>query len=546
MAEKIQPILLLPEGALRTTGRDAQKANIAAAIAVGEIVRTTLGPKGMDKMLVDDLGDITITNDGATIVSELKVDHPAAKMMVEVAKTQDKEVGDGTTTVTVLASAFLEKADKLIDKGIHPTVVIRGFRIAAKEAQRILNEIADNITEKDRENLRNIAITAMTGKGSEAAKTNLADMCVDAVLKVAEKEKEKVKVNLDDIQVIKKTGKSMADSELIEGIIIEKEALSVEMPKVIRDAKIALLDVSLEIKKTETDAKISITNPEQMQAFLAQEEKMLKDMAEKIIQTGANVVFCQKGIDDIVQYYLAKANILAARRVKKSDMDKLAKATGARIVNSIKDLSKNDLGYSGVVEQVKIYGDEMIFVKECKNPKAVSLLLRGGTEHVVDELERAVTDALGGIKSALENGKYVAGGGATEIELAIRLENFAKTVGGKEQLAISAFASAFDIIPKTLAESAGMDPIDTLVKLKEIHANREDGKYYGVNVIDKEIRNMKELNVIEPLKIKTQAIKSASEAAEMILRIDDVVAASKSSTPSMPSSMPPESMGGES
>jgi len=529
-----QPVLLLPEGAFRSTGRDAMKANISAAKFVGEVVRTTLGPKGMDKMLVDDLGDITITNDGATIVDNMKVEHPAAKMMVEIAKTQDKEVGDGTTTVTVLASSLLDQAEKLLNNGIHPTVIIRGYTMAAAEAQKISEKIARKVTLDDKDVLEKIATTAMTGKGSEAAKTDLKNLCVTAVTRVAVQENGKVKVNQDDIQIVKKIGKSMAESELIEGVIIEKETLNIEMPKTIKNAKIALLDAALEVKKTETDAKISIKDPSQMQKFLEQEENTLKGMVDIVKNSGANVLFCQKGIDDVAQYYLAKNEILAVRRVKKSDMEKLSKATDAKIVSSIKDLSSDDLGSAGVIEQVKISGDELILVKECKNPKAVALLLRGGTEHVVDELERAVKDAIGGIASALEIGKYVTGAGATETELSIQLEKYAKTVGGREQLAISAYAEALEIIPKTLAESAGLDAIDSVVSLKEKHAKGKGGIDFGVDVMNKKIANMYEQNVVEPLKIKTQAIASATEAVEMILRIDDVVASAKRSMPPTP------------
>ncbi|MDI6730103.1 MAG: thermosome subunit alpha [Candidatus Altarchaeum sp.] len=529
-----QPVLILPEGAFRSTGRDAMKANISAAKFVGEVVRTTLGPKGMDKMLVDDLGDITITNDGANIVDNMKVEHPAAKMMVEIAKTQDKEVGDGTTTVIVLASSLLDQSEKLLNNGIHPTVIIRGYTMAAAQAQKILGKISRKITLKDKETLEKIATTAMTGKGSEAAKTELRNLCVTAVTKVAVLENENVKVYQDDIQIVKKIGKSMIESELIEGVIIEKETLNIEMPKTIKNAKIALLDAALEVKKTETDAKISIKDPSQMQKFLEQEENALKNMVDMVKKSGANVLFCQKGIDDVAQYYLAKEKILAVRRVKKSDMEKLSKATDAKVVSSIKEISSGDLGSAGVIEQVKIAGDELVLVKECKNPKAVALLLRGGTQHVVDELERAIKDAVGGVASAIETGKYVIGAGALETELSVQLDNYAKTVGGREQLAISAFAEALEIIPKTLAESAGMDAIDTIVSLKEKHAKGKEGIDFGVDVMNKKIANMYEQNVIEPLKIKTQAIASATEAVEMILRIDDVVASAKKSMPPMP------------
>ncbi|HEX54780.1 MAG TPA: thermosome subunit, partial [Candidatus Altiarchaeales archaeon] len=443
-----QPIFILPEGALRTTGRDAQRQNIMAARAVAEAIRTTLGPKGMDKMLVDDLGDVTITNDGATIVDEMNVEHPAAKMVVEVAKTQDDEVGDGTTTAVVLTGELLANAEKLLDQGIHSTVIARGYRMAADKAQEILRDIGNKITLKDRDLLKKIAITAMTGKGAEASKELLAELAVDAITQIAEKENGKIVVDMDNVKVEKKEGGSIADSELIQGVIIDKERVHPGMPKKVTDAKIALLDTAIEIKETETDAKIQITDPSQLQAFVAQEEKILKEMVENIAKTGANVVFCQKGIDDLAQHFLAKKGIFAVRRVKKSDMEKLAKATGGTIVTNLKDLSADDLGYAKTIEERKIAGDEMVFVSGCKNPKAVSFLVRGGTEHVVDEVERAVKDALGGVAAALEQGMVVSGGGATEIEVARRLKEYSESVGGREQLAINAFADAIEIIPR--------------------------------------------------------------------------------------------------
>ncbi|RLI92803.1 MAG: thermosome subunit [Candidatus Altiarchaeales archaeon] len=530
-----QPIFILPEGALRTTGRDAQRQNIMAARAVAEAIRTTLGPKGMDKMLVDDLGDVTITNDGATIVDEMNVEHPAAKMVVEVAKTQDDEVGDGTTTAVVLTGELLANAEKLLDQGIHSTVIARGYRMAANKAQEILRDIGNKITLKDRDLLKKIAITAMTGKGAEASKELLAELAVDAITQIAEKENGKIVVDMDNVKVEKKEGGSIADSELIQGVIIDKERVHPGMPKKVTDAKIALLDTAIEIKETETDAKIQITDPSQLQAFVAQEEKILKEMVENIAKTGANVVFCQKGIDDLAQHFLAKKGIFAVRRVKKSDMEKLAKATGGTIVTNLKDLSADDLGYAKTIEERKIAGDEMVFVSGCKNPKAVSFLVRGGTEHVVDEVERAVKDALGGVAAALEQGMVVSGGGATEIEVARRLKEYSESVGGREQLAINAFADAIEIIPRTLAESTGLDAIDMLVRLRAEH---DKGKVNsGILVLDGKIGDMWENGVIEPLKIKTQAVKSASEAAIMILRIDDVISASKTKeekTPPMP------------
>ncbi len=539
-----QPIFILPEGTLRTTGRDAQSRNIAAARAVAESVRTTLGPKGMDKMLVDTIGDVTITNDGATILSQMEIEHPAAKMLVEVAKTQEEEVGDGTTTAVVLAGELLKQAEDLLEQEIHPTVILRGYRLAKAKSLEILNTIGQNVTINDKDILEKIAMTAMTGKGSEAAKEPLADLAVEAVIMVAETENGKVKINKDDVKIEKKQGGAIDDTELVKGIVIEKEIVHANMPKKIKGAKIALLDAALEVKETETNAEIRITSPDQLQAFLDQESKMLKEMVKKVVESGCNVVFCQKGIDDMAQHYLAKEKISAARRVKKSDMEKLAKATGASIVSSVNELTANDLGEAGLVEELKLAGEEMIFVRDCKNPKAVSILVRGGTEHVVDEVKRAMDDAVLGVMSALEVGKVVPGGGAVEIELARKLREYAETVGGREQLAINAFADAIEIIPRTLAESTGKDQIDILVELRTMHDKGK--KSYGVDVVNGTVADMELLNVIEPLKIKTQAIKSATEAAEMILRIDDVIQA-KSGGGGMPpgaGGMPPGGMEG--
>lgn len=527
-----QPILVLPEGAFREQGRSAQRNNISAAKQVAEAVKTTLGPRGMDKMLVDSLGDVTITNDGATIVDEMKVEHPAAKMIVEVAKTQDDEVGDGTTTAVVLTGELLKNAEALLDQNVHSTVIARGYRMAANKAYRILNKIGKDITIEDRPTLIRIAETAMTGKSAEVAKDGLSELAVDAVTQIAEKNNGKFTVDMDDIKSEKKVGAATSDTKLIKGVIIDKERVHSGMPKTVKDAKIALIDKALEIEKTETDAKIQITDPTQLQAFIDQEEAMIKKMADKIVESGASVVFCQKGIDDLAQHYLAKKGIFAARRVKKSDMEKLAKATGARTVTNIDDLSAEDLGRANEVVEEKISGDAMTFVRGCKDPKAVSILVRGGTEHVVDEVDRAITDALGGVASAIEIGKVVAGGGTPEIELAKQLRDYATHVGGREQLAINAFAEAMEVIPRTLAESAGMDAIDTLVELRSEHEKGNTDA--GVDVLNAKIENMWDKGVIEPLKIKTQAVKSASEAAEMILRIDDIIAASKSSAPPMP------------
>ncbi len=533
-----QPILILPEGAIRKTGRDALKNNIEAARAVAESVRTTLGPNGMDKMLVDSLGDVTITNDGATILDEMELEHPAAKMMVDVAKTQEQEVGDGTTTAVVLAGELLKKASELVDQNIHPSIITAGFRMAKTKAIEYLNEIGYDVNINDDKILEKIAMTAMTGKGSEAAKDSLASLVVQAVKTVARQENGKLIIDKDDIKIEKRKGASIDDTELIKGIVIDKEVVHSGMPKTVKNAKILLIDSALEIKEIEGDAKIQISTPEQMQAFIDQQAKQLKEMVEKIENAGANVVFCQKGIDDLAQHYLAKKGILAVRRVKASDMEKLAKATGATIVTNLDDLSPKDLGRAGLVEEKKVAGEAMVFVRECLNPKSVTLLVRGGTDHVVNEVERALEDAILGVISALELGKIVVGGGAIEMELSKKLKEYAETVGGREQLAISAFAEALEIIPKTLAESTGLDPIDALVELRSLHEKGE--KDHGVDVKNRKIADMFKLNVIEPLKIKTQAIKSSAEAAEMILRIDDVIAASKSSTKESnpPSNMP--------
>ena len=536
-----QPIIILKEGSTRTRGRDAQGMNLMAARAVAEAVRTTLGPKGMDKMLVDSLGDVVITNDGVTILKEMDIEHPAAKMIVEIAKTQDDEVGDGTTTAVVLAGELLKKSEGLLDQDVHPTVIASGYRQAAAKAREILNNLAFNVSLKDDELLREFAVTAMSGKGAEAVSDKLSSLCVKAVKAVVD---ENGKVDVEDIKVEKKVGGTIGDSELIEGIVIDKERIHPNMPKTVKDAKIALLDCPLEIEKTEIDAKIEITSPDQLQSFLDQEEKMLKDMVDKIKKVGASVVFCQKGVDDLVQHYLAKAGIMAARRVKESDLKKLAKSTGARVSTSVDELTKADLGSAGLVEERKIGDENMIFVEKCKDPKAVSMILRGGTEHVVDELERAVHDALRVVGVVVEDKKYVVGGGACEVELALRLKEFAATVGGREQLAIEAFAEAMEVIPRTLAENAGLDPIDTLVSLRSKHEGKNAMKTAGINVFTGEAVDMKKEKVVEPLRVKTQAVSGASEAAIMILRIDDVIAASKlSGGKGGPGGMGPGGMG---
>ncbi|HDH91500.1 MAG TPA: thermosome subunit, partial [Candidatus Aenigmarchaeota archaeon] len=468
-----QPILILPEGTLRQVGKDAQRSNIAAAKAIADAIRTTLGPKGMDKMLVDSIGDIVITNDGVTILEEMEIEHPAAKMMVEVAKTQNEEVGDGTTTAVVIAGELLRKAEELLDQEIHPTLITRGFKLARDEALKVLEEMAKPVSLRDTETLKKIAMTAMTGKSAEKASQKLAEIVVEAIKIVAEAKDNKLIIDKDNIKRVKKHGASSEETELIRGIIIDKEVVHPGMPKVIKNAKIALLDTALEVKETETDAEIRITSPEQLQAFIEQEQEMLKEMVEKIAKTGANVVFCQKGIDDLAQHYLAKHKILACRRVKKSDMEALAKATGGRIVSNLDDLSSEDLGYAKVVEEVKIGGEAMVFVKDCKDPKAVTILVRGSTEHFVDEVDRSIEDAIGAVASAIELGKVLPGAGAPEAEIARRLRKFAEKFSGREQLAISAFAEAVEIIPRSLAENAGLDPIDILVELRAAHEKGE-------------------------------------------------------------------------
>lgn len=535
-----QQVVFLPEGAKRTRGRDAQRINILIARAVANAVKSTLGPRGMDKMIVDDLGDVTISNDGATILSEMSIDHPAGKMMVEVAKTQDDEVGDGTTTAVVVAGGLLHRAESLLDDEIHPSIIVRGYRMAAKKAKEFYRDSADKISVEDRKTLKEIALTSMTGKAAEAA-AELAEVVVTAVTQVSEHENGKFVIDIDDIKVEKKVGASLSDSEVINGIVVDKEIVHSGMPKNVKSAKIALVDSALEIKETETDAKISITSPEQMQAFLDQEEGMLKKMVDAIKASGANVVFCQKGIDDLAQHFLAKEGVSAVRRVKKSDMDALARATGARVVSRVSDISAEDLGKAKQVHEKKIAGDDMVFVEGCDNPKSVSLLVRGGSEHVVDEAERAVHDAIGATATALKDGAVVSGGGSSEIEVAMKLRDFAKSVGGREQLAIEAFAETLEVIPRTLAETAGMDPIDTLVALRSKHTGKE-GKYMGVDVHKSRIANMRDQKVIEPLSVKTQAITSAAEVAEMILRIDDIIAGGSKGPPA--GAMPPGGMGG--
>jgi thermosome len=533
-----QPIFILREGSQRTKGREAQNNNIMAAKAVAAAVRTTLGPKGMDKMLVDSLGDIVITNDGATILKEMDIEHPAAKMIVEVAKTQDDEVGDGTTTAAVLAGEFLKNAEDLLEQGVHPTVIASGYRLASIKAKEILQTLAQRVTVDDKDLLLKIAATAITGKGAEASKDVFANLAVDAVLAVVDTENGKKTVDVEDIKVEKKVGGSVEDSLLIEGMVIDKERVHTNMPKKITDAKILLLNEALEIKKTEVDAEISIKSPDQLQLFLDQEEQMIHDMVNKVIDCGANVVFVQKGIDDIAQHYLAKAGIYAARRVKKSDMDKLARATGAKVLTSLKEINESDVGRAGLVEEKKIGDEAMTYVTECHNPKAVSIILRGGTEHVVDEAERALHDALRVVGVAIEDETLVAGGGSPEVELAMRLREYSSTLKGREQLAVAKFAEALEIIPRTLAENAGLDPINMLVEMRSQH--EKGNKTAGLNVFSGKVVDMWKEGVVEPLRVKTQAISSGTEAATMILRIDDVL--SSKSAPG--GGMPPGGPGG--
>jgi len=525
----------LEEGAKRVRGKDAQRINILVARAVANAVRSTLGPKGMDKMIVDEMGDVTISNDGATILKEISIEHPVGKMMVDIAKTQDTEIGDGTTTAVVVAGELLAEAEKLLDNGIHPSSIINGYRLATTKAIEYYNDISYKVDYKDEKKLYNIAITAMTGKAAESCQ-KLAKLVIDAISQIIVVEDNKIIYDNDYIKIEKKSGGSLEDSELIKGIVIDKEIVSNSMPKKINLAKILLLDVALEIKSPETDTKVQISSPDQLEQFLEQEERMISDMTEKIKASGANVVICQKGIDDLAQHFLTEAGIIAIRRVKKSDIDKLSKATGAKVASRIKEINKTYLGNADIVQEKKISGEEMVFIEGCKDAKAVTIFVRGGTDHVVDEAERAIADAVGAVTSALKSGKYVAGGGSCEMEVAIRLRDYAKEIGGREQLAIDAFASALEIIPRTLAESAGMNPLDMLVALKNRHKKGEIAS--GVDVLNSTIADMEKLNVIEPTNIKVQAINLGSEVSQMILRIDDIIAGSGRSKGGM-HNMPP-------
>ena len=517
-----QPIIVLKEGTQRSKDKEAQFSNIDAAKAVADSVRSTLGPKGMDKMMVNSIGDVVITNDGVTILKELDVQHPAAKMVVEVAKTQDTECGDGTTTSVVLAGELLKQSEDLINANVHPTVITNGYNMAAAEAVKILNEIA--VDAKNDKMLKTVSDTSLTGKdvGDDSDLSHLSDIIVKAAKFVAD---EDGRVDTKNIRITKKVGGVIADTYLVQGVVIDKELVHSRMPKISKDAKIAVFNCGLEVKKTEIDAQIQITDPSRMNDFLAEEEAGMKRMVDHIKETGATVVFTSKAIDELVQHYLTKAGIMGYRRLKESDIESIAKATGATICGEVNELTEKDLGTAGCVEEKRVGEDGMAFITGCKNPKAVTIFIRGGTEHVIEEVERAINDAVRTVGITLEDGKVVAGAGAPEIELGIRLAKFAASVGGREQLAIEKFAKAMEVIPWTLAENAGLDQIDVIIKMKSAHENNKDGKYFGIDLDSGEPVNMLDKNVIEPLRVKTQAVNSATEVANMILRIDDVIAA---------------------
>jgi thermosome len=535
------PVLILKEGATQTKGRDAQKNNITAAKLIAEVVASSLGPRGMDKMLVDSLGDVTITNDGATILKEIDVQHPAAKMMVEISKATDNEVGDGTTSVVVLAGALIEKAEELISKDVHPTIIVDGYRKSAIKAIEILSNLAQKIDGGDKSQLVRIARTSMQTKLVSKESNELAETVVNAAIQVSEKFDSKYKVDIEDVKVEKKAGGSLRDTKLIKGIVLDKEVVHGGMPKRVEKAKIALINSALEIEKTEFDAKINISSPDQMKMFLEEENKMLMTMVDKITKSGANVVICQKGIDDIAQHYMAKANILAVRRVKESDMTKLSRATGARIVSNLDDLSSKDLGLADLVEERKVETDKWVFVEGCRHPKSVTILIRGGSQRVVDEAERSIHDALMVTKDVLERPAIVAGGGSPESYTAGKLREWSNSLSGREQLAAEKFAESLEVIPLRLAENAGMDPIDTLTELRS--KQLKGSKWSGIDVRNGKVTDMSKLVIVEPLSVKEQIIKSATEVASMILRIDDVIASSKSGGPPGGGGMPPGGMG---
>jgi thermosome len=535
------PVLILKEGSSRSRGREAQHANIMAAKVVAETVKSALGPKGMDKMLVDSFGDVTITSDGRTILDEMDIQHPAAKMMVEVAKTQDNEAGDGTTTAVITSGELLNKAEELIEKNVHPTIIIDGYKKASEKALEVLEKIAIPTESKVEEYSKKAAMTSMASKLVAEHREHLAELAVKAILAVAEKEGSKYKVDIDDVKVEKKPGESIKETKLIQGIVLDKEVSHSGMPKRVEKAKIALLDAALEIEKTEFDAKINIESPEQMEAFLKQEEEMLREMVDKIVTAGANVVLCQKGIDDMAQHFLARKGVLAARRIKKSDMEKLAKATGGKVVTNLNAISSADLGYASLVEERKIGEDKMTFVEGCKHPRSVTILVRGGTERIVDEAERSLHDALCVVRDVVEEPKILAGGGAPELEVSKMLKKYAETLPGREQLAVKSFAEALEAVPVTLTENAGLDPIDILSELRVRHEKGET--WAGIEVHSGKVQDMNQSGVFEPLAVKKQIVKSAAEAASMILKIDDVIAAGKMKAPPTPPGGPPGGMG---
>ena len=538
MSQQGVPVLVLKEGSSRSRGREALHTNIEAARIVAEAVKSSLGPKGMDKMLVDSFGDVTITSDGRTILDEMDIQHPAAKMMLEVAKTQDNEAGDGTTTAVIISGELLNKAQELIERNVHPTIIIDGYKKASEKALEVLENIAIKIDPITTDYPKKVAMTSMASKLVADHREYLADIAVKAILAVAEKDGDKYKADVDDVKVEKKPGESVRDTRLIQGIVLDKEVAHSGMPKRVERAKIALLDCPLEIEKTEFDAKINIESPEQMEGFLKQEEDMLRDMVEKVAKTGANVLLCEKGIDDMVQHFLARKGILAVRRNKKSDMEKLAKATGGKIVTNLDSITSADLGYAALVEERKIGDDKMTFIEGCKHPKAVTILIRGGTQRIVDEAERSIHDALCVVKDVVEEPKIVAGGGAPELEVSRNLKKYAETLPGREQLAVRGYAEALEVVPITLTENAGLDPIDIL---SELRARHEKGEVWaGIEVNNGKAQDMGKAGVYEPLAVKKQIIKSATEASTMILKIDDVIAAGKMKTPPTP----PGGMGG--
>jgi thermosome len=538
-----QPVLILKEGASRSRGAEARRNNIMAARVIAEAVRSTLGPRGMDKMLVSSIGDTTITNDGAAILDEIDVEHPAAKMMVEVAKTQDDMVGDGTTTAVVLSGELLKRGEELLEQNIHPTVVVSGYRKASQKALNVLEKICITVDLDEKKTLKKVATTSMGSKAVGKAREHFAGIVIEAVTQVAEKRGDRWIADIDNIQIIKKEGKSLSDTELIRGIILDKEVVHAGMPKQVKKAKIALVDAALEVKKTEFDATIRIQDPSKMKAFLNQETNMLKKIVDTIAKKGANVVICQKGIDDMAQHFLAKKEILAIRRAKQSDMEKLSRATGGRIITNIEDLDPQDLGYAKLVEERKVGDDKMVFIEGCKDPKSVSILIHAGLERMVDEAERAMHDALSVVADIFEKNKVVAGGGAAEAAVAKELRDYATKIGGREQLAVEAFAESMEIIPKTLAENAGLEKIDVLVELRAAH-EKPRGHFMGVDVFTGKIVNMHKKGIIEPLSVKEQAVKSAVESTSMILRIDDVISGGKTEAPPTPPGGPGGMPGG--